>query len=53
MSKYFDILRSLYMYLEALLIGHVSCKLYIQNPRHPDISLVRTNVIHNVREISY
>ena len=38
--KYFDILRSLYMDLEALLIGNVSCKLYIQNPRHPEISLV-------------
>ena len=28
------------MHLEALLIGNVSCKLYIQNPRHPEISLV-------------
>ena len=28
------------MHLEALLIGNVSCKLYIQNPRYPEISLV-------------
>ena len=28
------------MHLEALLIGNASCKLYIQNPRHPEISLV-------------
>ena len=28
------------MHLEALLIGNVACKLYIQNPRYPEISLV-------------
>ena len=28
------------MHLEALLIGNVSCKLYIQNPRYPEINLV-------------
>ena len=40
-SIFFDILRSLYMHLAALLIVNVSCKLYIQNPCQPEISLVR------------
>ena len=40
MSKYFDILRSLYMHLEDLLIGNISMQIYIQNPCHPEISLV-------------
>ena len=40
MSKYFDILRSLDMHLEDLLIGNISMQIYIQNPCHPEISLV-------------
>ena len=40
MSKYFDILRSLYMHLEDFINWKYIMQIYIQNPCHPEISLV-------------